>query len=229
MLSTISHSTNRSANNRSVQRARPSGGSPQDSAINRASPAPSSSLAGGVVAPYGPGPLRFLPPRTGGAPFPPWRWRPGGTGQPLRPSCLHLFLLHRSATGCAHGLLVRCCPPLGNQGLQFLLLLRGQFDTVFLNRHDAFSLDAICQCRQNTPVVPQFKDVGLLGSFMLFRSLFHAILTAMCPIRPTSPARSDAMTNEEWAETEAARHGVAGSNWSGLDRRRTELGLWESN
>ena len=32
------------------------------------------------------------------------------------------------------GLLVRCCPSLGNQGLQFLLLFRGQFDTVLLSR-----------------------------------------------------------------------------------------------
>ena len=34
------------------------------------------------------------------------------------------------------GLIVRCCPSLGNQGLQFLLLFRGQFDTVLLSRHD---------------------------------------------------------------------------------------------
>ena len=34
------------------------------------------------------------------------------------------------------GLLVRCCPSLGNQGLQFLLLFRGQFDMVLLSRHD---------------------------------------------------------------------------------------------
>ena len=42
MLSTISHSTSRSANNLSVQRARPSGASPQASAIKWASAAPSS-------------------------------------------------------------------------------------------------------------------------------------------------------------------------------------------
>ena len=34
------------------------------------------------------------------------------------------------------GLIVRCCPSLGNQGLQFLLFFRGQFDTVLLSRHD---------------------------------------------------------------------------------------------
>ena len=44
MLSTIPHSTSRSANNLSVQRARPSGGSPQAGAIRWASAAPSSFL-----------------------------------------------------------------------------------------------------------------------------------------------------------------------------------------
>ena len=42
MVSTISHSTNWSANSFRVQLARPSGGSPQAIAINRASPSPSS-------------------------------------------------------------------------------------------------------------------------------------------------------------------------------------------
>ena len=42
MVSTISHSTNWSANSFRVQPARPSGGSPQAIAINRASPSPSS-------------------------------------------------------------------------------------------------------------------------------------------------------------------------------------------
>ena len=103
------------------------------------------SWAGGVVAPCAPGPLRFLPPRNGGAPFPPWRWRSGGTGQSLRPSSLRLAQIHRSAaepalvkTGDARmGLPVRRRPPAGNQGPQFLLLFLGQLDTVFLSRHDA--------------------------------------------------------------------------------------------
>ena len=42
MVPTISHSTNWSANSFRVQLARPSGGSPQAIAINRASPSPSS-------------------------------------------------------------------------------------------------------------------------------------------------------------------------------------------
>ena len=42
MVSTISHSTNRSANSLRVHLARPSGGSPQAIAISRASPSPSS-------------------------------------------------------------------------------------------------------------------------------------------------------------------------------------------
>ena len=61
------------------------------------------SLAGGVVAPYAPRPLRSLPPRNGGVSVPLWRWRSRGTGQPLRPSGLRLSALHRSATGCVHG------------------------------------------------------------------------------------------------------------------------------
>ena len=46
------------------------------------------SLAGGVVAPYAPRPLRSLPPRNGGVSVPLWRWRSRGdraTSSSVRP------------------------------------------------------------------------------------------------------------------------------------------------
>ena len=101
------------------------------------------SLAGGVVAPYAPRPLRSLPPRNGGVSVPLWRWRSRGTGQPLRPSGLRLSALHRSATEPAlvktgdacMGLLVRCCPSPRHQVLEFPPLLHIQLHPVLLGWH----------------------------------------------------------------------------------------------
>ena len=138
MLSTISHSTSRSANNLSVQRARPSGGSPQASAIRWASAAPSSFFGRRCCC--------SLRPKAASIPSSTQRRRirstvalaisrDRATSRVVRQASVFPRFIAKQQDACM-GLLVRCCPSLGNQGLQFLLLFRGQFDTVLLSRHD---------------------------------------------------------------------------------------------
>ena len=118
MLSTISHSTSRSA---SVQRARPSGGSPQASAIRWASAAPSSF--------FGRRRCCSLRPKAASIPSSTQRRRTlstvalavwQGPGNLFVGSVFLRFIAQQQDMG----LLVRCCPSLGNQG-QFLPFFRG--------------------------------------------------------------------------------------------------------
>ena len=108
-----------------------------------------SSFFGKIPALLLPAPQgRFepLPPRNGGAPCrgestPRWRWRSGGTGQPLPtvmpPSFRASSLSNRMRAWVC---LYRCCPSLGNQGLQGCrraVLPWSIRRSVFLVRHDA--------------------------------------------------------------------------------------------
>ena len=123
------------------------------------------SLAGGVVAPYAPRPLR--------SPSSTQRRRirstvalaisrDRATSSSVRPPSFRASSLSNRMR--AWVCLYAAARPLETRAFSSCCSSVVSFDTVLLSRHDPLSLDTIRQCRQNTPVVPQFNDVQLLAS-----------------------------------------------------------------
>ena len=162
MLSTTSHSTSRSANNLSVQPARPSGGSAQAKAI-RPCPYwirggllldPPTASASGSVAPCAPRPAPHPLPPSGGAPVPQWQCPPyknrAIASSFMAPSAW--FASQQQDPGLS--LLESCRPPLGNRRPQFLLLLLPQLHPVFLHLHHPLtSQSSFVTTRYDTPAI----------------------------------------------------------------------------